>query len=336
MKNTILLILLSFILLPSGMKGQSETIYGAPEFEMITKSLDFGNILLEEEYTLPIIVKNSGVATLNLFNVIIEFDTTVFVVINAPASYSPLSIESGDTVNIQIKFKPLVLKEYKSKLFIKSDDSRSEEVAITLKGNAIDDPISASSWDFGTVELDRVYNTYINIYNISSQDITIDSLYYEKGIKEFNWNNFPNFNYPITVPAGEDYPIFIQFEASEEGYFEESIIIKSTPPTKQTCQVMGAAIDINTSAQDITEIESLSLQTIDGGSEITFSIVSERVLESGAFAIYTQEGKLIKSVVVSGNSKELSVSIGKNELPRLSLIRFTQGEKTYVHKYMRE
>lgn len=335
MKNSIWFILLTFILVPSGMNGQALNP-GEPIFESITKSLDFGNVLIGEEYTLPVKIKNVGSSSGYIWVHSIEFDSTVFVAINGFSSSEPLRIESGETKEILIKFKPIALKEYKSELTIMSDAYEEDMAPIVIKGNAIDDPIIAASWDFGTVDLNRVFNRYINIYNISSQDITIDSLYYEKGIKEYNWNNFPDFNYPITVPAGKIYPIFIQFEASEEGYFQEGIIIKSTPPTKQTCQVRGTAIDINTSVLDITEIESLSFQSIDGGSDITFSIVSERVIEAGAFAIYSQEGKLIKSIIVSGNSSEISVSISKSELPRLALIRLTQGEKAYVHKFMRE
>jgi len=70
-------------------------------------------------------------------------------------------------------------------------------------------------------------------------------------------------------------------------------------------------------------------------SKITFSIISESTLELGAFSNYSQEGKLIKSFKVSGNSTEVSVSISKNELPKLSFIRFTQGERVYTHKFVR-
>ncbi len=70
-------------------------------------------------------------------------------------------------------------------------------------------------------------------------------------------------------------------------------------------------------------------------SEITFFIVSEKILELGTLSIYSQGGKLIKSQFVNGNSAKLSLSISKNELPKLSFIRFTQGERVYTHKFVR-
>lgn len=336
MKNAIWLIILTFVLVPSGMKGKEVTKGGYPDLEVITKNLFFGNVLIGNELIVPVKLKNIGTFPLIISEININVDSTVFTVVNPPTEGYPIIIRSDKTKEILIKFKPLELEVYKSEMIIISDDYNYNGEPVKLEGNAIDDPIVTTDWDFGTVELNKVHNQYIYIQNISSHDITIDSLYYEKGTKEFHWNNFPDFNYPISVPAGEDYPIFIQFEASEEGYYQESIIIKSTPSTKQTCQVMGTAIDINTSVQDITDIESLSFQSIDGGSEITFAIISESVFEDGTFAIYSQEGKLIKSQFVNGNSTELSVSISKKELPKLSFIRLTQGERVYTQNYVRE
>lgn len=129
----------------------------------------------------------------------------------------------------------------------------------------------------------------------------------------------------------------VKFKPSSIREYNSVVYIKSNAYGAEPIFLIGRATDGNqSSVQEITEIESLSFQSIDERNSITFSIVSESVFEDGTFAIYSQEGKLIKSIVVSGNSSEFTVSISKSELPLLSLIRFTQGEKTYVHKHLRE
>ena len=230
MKNTILLILLSFILLPSGMKGQEQTMSGNPTLEFLPFFLDFGEVAIGTEKILEFEVISTGLSEAVINRFIIDSNKAEFTVLDTVTTNNSIILKPDEKMTLRVKFKPKVKVSYKSDLIL--SDGFSTYFYTFLKGTGIE--------------------------------------------------------------------------------------------------------ETNTSVQDITDIESLIFQSIDEGNDITFSIVSERALENGTFSIYSQEGKLIKSIVVSSNSTELSVSISKSEVPKLSLIRFTQGENTYVHKHLRE
>jgi hypothetical protein len=194
--------------------------------------------------------------------------------------------------------------------------------------------------DFGDLPLgeERVMEIEVRNYGyISYKDAVIYGFSIVPDDKEFYMLDSATHIKPISISPHNTKSFRVKFRPNSIRDYSSVIYIKSNALGVEPIYLIGRSIDsLQSSVQDITEIESLSFKSIDEGSDITFSIVSDRSLENGTFSIYSQEGKLINTINVSSNSTELSVIISKSELPRLSLIRFTQGERVYTHKFARE
>ncbi len=310
-----------------------------PIVNILTEELDFGNLPLGEERVMEIEVRNYGYISnkdVFIYGFTIAPDDKEFYMLDTATDIKPISISPHNTKSFRVKFKPNSIRDYNSVIYIKSN--AVGVVPIYLEGKCVDYrsniKYSPNETVFRTPSNLDTISLFLYIETQGKGEIEITDISLEKNDKMFDYKLFD------TLPALiNDIGISVRIDLApyKTGTFSNNLIVKSNDSINPTLSIpIEAQIEPPSSVIDFNESDEFIFQSFDEGSEITFSIVSERVLESGTFAIYSQEGKQIKSIVVSGNNTELSVSISRSELPRLSLIRFTQGEKTYVHKHLRE
>ncbi|MER3328609.1 MAG: hypothetical protein RIF34_03440, partial [Candidatus Kapaibacterium sp.] len=305
-----------------------------PELEIETELLDFGVESLNNEKVLELEIKCVGYRRACIFGFNIKSDTLVFSVLNDISYDRPVYLEPGEILKLMVMFKPNNEDTYNSKLHILYDGPDDKSITILGQGVKSKSRIRFSSQEIIFQNSTKNETQKLNINRVGYEPIEIIdiSLENDNGVFEIS----KNIETPLEI---NDYglSVFIDLLATDNGYYTNNIIVISSDYALPKAIIpIQAQIGTISSVSNFSEYLEFSFQSIDEGSYVTFSIVSGSTLELGTFSIYTQDGKLIKSEEVNGNNTEFSVTISKSELPSLSLIRFTQGKKTYVHKYMRE
>lgn len=89
-------------------------------------------------------------------------------------------------------------------------------------------------------------------------------------------------------------------------------------------------------ASNFPQTEELNLNILPIGNNVSFSLNSAVGLKAGKLEIYSTDGRIIRSIDLANNTSNVNLNINKNELPPLSIIRLTQGEKVYTYKFMKE
>jgi hypothetical protein len=332
--NWILIIIITVILTPPNTGNLRATIF--PELEIEKRLLDFGIESLNTENVLELEIKCVGYVRACIMGFKIKSDSLVFTVLNDISYNRPVYLEPGEKLKLMVMFRPDRIDIYNSKLHIVYDGPRDE--AITLVGQGVK---NKSRIKFSRQEIIFQNSTKneneiqkLNINRVGYEPLEIIDISLEKDDGVFTISK--NIDTPLEI---NDYglSVFVEFLAKDNGYYKNNIIVNSSDYLlpKAVITIIAQIGDIS-SVSDFSESKEFTFQSNDDGYNIIFSIVSERVLEKGTFAFYSQEGKLIKTVNVSGNSSELQVSIDKSELPKLSFIRFTHGERVYTHKFVRE
>ena len=199
-------------------------------------SHDFGNILIGEDDSVEITVKNIGGMDL----VINEFYFT------APDGFSilhgdlPITLETDETTIIMISFIPLFDVDYYTDLFVCStlDEQLNAFISFTGKGIKPIIFIEPDELDFGNIYVDYSSEPqFIKIKNIGSSDLIINDI---DEISDYivNFDNLP-------IVPGDEIEIEIIFEPLSSGNKDKSLIIyHNADNSPSTIYLKGRAYDI--------------------------------------------------------------------------------------------
>ena len=339
MKNITLYCLIVLIVSVSVLKAEEQETLGIPRLDIITKNLDFGNVTLGEERILEIQVKNISIRTFNnayIYGFTIAPDNEDFFMLDTISEYNPVRLYEGDQKNFEVKFRPKTNGEFSSVLYIKSNAEGVVPIYMTGKcvlfgTNIKHTPVEIS---FKTTLQKDTISKFVFIESISNDELEIMEISIEKKDKLFS--SVPLEPIPIVI-SDMGISVRVDLVPYKIGTYTNNLIIKSNDSINPHLKIpIIAQIGVASSVEKISESPDFDFSIIEEGNTIKFSLVTKIGFKDGEFAFYSQEGKLIKTVLVSGNTSELLVSIDKSELPKLSFIRFTQGERVYTHKFVRE
>lgn len=124
-----------------------------PDIVVSPQSLDFGDVVVEYESTLPISIQNSGDAPLTIEGVSFDGSRSGAFTIGEDS----LVIERDEVATVDITFAPPTYLAYTDTIIVHSDAPDEEEVVVRLFGEGVDGPkpdISVTSLSY---EFDEAY-----------------------------------------------------------------------------------------------------------------------------------------------------------------------------------
>ena len=195
----------------------------APDIAFSASSHDFGEV----------IVQTTVRWTLTLFNV-----GTVDLAISKMATESPFTLDRtsgtippGDSLQVEITFRPTDVGSYERDLTIRTDDPDEGEAAVQLigTGRPVPAPHLTSSegiHDFGTVDIGSRDTWVLTLRNDGDADLVVT------GILSSEENRFPVDPpvFPQTIPPSEDVEVTVQFVPSLHGLAEAQLTVRSNDP----------------------------------------------------------------------------------------------------------
>lgn len=147
-----------------------------PDIAVSPQSLDFGDVIVEYDSTLPISILNSGRAPLTVSDVSFDGSRSGAFTIGDDA----LTIDAGEVGAVDITFKPLTYLPYTDTIIVHSDAPDEEEVTVRLFGEGVDGPVPDIDVNGLSFEFDEVYiNTtdyqIFEVINAGEGDLVIDT-----------------------------------------------------------------------------------------------------------------------------------------------------------------
>ncbi|NWF50716.1 MAG: choice-of-anchor D domain-containing protein [Ignavibacteriaceae bacterium] len=193
---------------------------GNPSINLLTNSINFGNVLIDSTSTQFLGINNFGSADLIIDSM--RFSNSVFYT-NVPF---PISISPGLTVNIPIKFTPYANVVYDDSVQIFHNDLNYEYSKVTLSGKGVYTApylaLSSASIFFGDKRINSTSYKELTLINAGSEPLLIDSI-------SLNTSNFSLqfFTAPLTLDSLEESVFRIWFNPDNTGNYFDSLMIYS-------------------------------------------------------------------------------------------------------------
>jgi hypothetical protein len=194
----------------------------------IPKSVVFSNVALGTSNSQTIKITNSGSTTLTLNSATIT--GTGFSIAGLAA---PANLDAGESTTFNVLFAPKSAGPVSGRITLISDDPNSPELIITLAGMGVlsDAKLQAnpSSLDFISVTVGNSVQQTVTISNTGNTDVTISSA----GV---NADGFSitglaaSITAPITLIAGQNLPLSVEFTPNRAERFSGSITVASNAP----------------------------------------------------------------------------------------------------------
>jgi len=142
--------------------------------------LDFGEVTLGQDKTLAVIIGNTGTADFTLSKLAVEGDARAAFTIQA-APTLPVTIATGATVNVQIRYRPSSADTITGTLRVDSNASNSPRVTVSLNGTGVaaSQPqitVTPTPVNFGNVPVGQTQTSQVTVTNAGTAELTLTRL----------------------------------------------------------------------------------------------------------------------------------------------------------------
>ncbi len=214
--------------------GQSEGTINKlyPDLLLTMETLDFGDVVRDYPLALDLPVTNSGPVTLHVSGVeITGEDAADFTVLSFPEE-----VPAGETLGVEISFKPPSYLDYSAVVTVQSDDPEGAEIA-ALIGSGVKAPTPDISFnpdvvDFGVVAVGAFVYQTLEIQNLGDDTLLIGSLSID-GNPAFT-ADLP----PSGVVAGGSHSIGVYYQPSQENGDSAVLTVSSDDPDEPEASVI--------------------------------------------------------------------------------------------------
>jgi hypothetical protein len=215
-------------------KSYTLKIYNPPDIDISPDTFSFGDVGIGVSKDIVVTMKNIGEAPL-IVNTL-QLNGSGFVLLNAPQT--PFTLNQNASQIFTIRFQPSANVNYSGILTITSNDPDEGNLTYTLTGSGVNPPdidVTPSLVDFGTVVAGQPKDIPVTIINniTNGADLVISNI-----TVSGNGYTLPTPpSYPITLSAGNTYPITIRFTPPTSGQFSGSLTISSNDPDEGSFKV---------------------------------------------------------------------------------------------------
>jgi hypothetical protein len=215
-------------------KSYTLKIYNPPDIDISPNTFSFGDVGIGLSKDIVVTMKNTGEAPLTVNT--LQLNGSGFVLLNAPQT--PFTLNQNASQIFTIRFQPSANVNYSGILTITSNDPDEGNLTYTLTGRGVNPPdidVTPSLVDFGTVVAGQSKDITVTIKNniTNGADLVISNI-----TVSGNGYTLPTPpSYPITLSAGNTYPITIKFTPPTSGQFSGSLTISSNDPDEGSFKV---------------------------------------------------------------------------------------------------
>ncbi len=246
----------------------------APVLTSSTDSLNFAAVLLNQDSTISIVLKNTGNDTLQINSKNISGADSLSFQITSSQDVVILPPAAEDTV--QILFQPAVTRLYSALLRIDSNDPFINPRYVVLQGRGVIPELALSSetLDFGQVQVnsDSVLNLVIT--NNGSAILKVWDIVILPDSSAFTIvNGGQNFN---LTPDGSADSILISFLPMSAGYASAVLQMLTNDPAHDTLQIPLSGRGVNFEIT-VTPDDSLDFNQIPVGQDSTLTLLLENL-----------------------------------------------------------
>ena len=155
--------------------AKEEILALSPQIDVTPEKLDFGWALVEQMNQLPLTIKNSGAAVLDISDVYVEPASAV----HFSAGQFPSTMSPGEEIELDVFFRPEMPRAiYSAKLIIESNDRLNERLEIPLdgRGGYREIKVVPREIDFGVVDEGAGYQQEVLIENVGEEPLEITEI----------------------------------------------------------------------------------------------------------------------------------------------------------------
>jgi len=293
---------------------------GISILELITTSLNFGNVGIGDTLEKTISIRNSGQASLIVSGTTV--DNSKFVV----TSSFPISVSVGNTASIGVNFSPDMVGSETGILSIQSNDldNPSQDVNLSGAGVIADISISPSSLSFGNVAVDSSKSLEVTISNIGQATLNISSI-------TSSDSHFVPDKSSMTISPNQSNSLEVNFFPDAVGTFSGNITLENNDPGEPNLiiNVTGngalASISVDTTALSfgslaINDSKTISLPISNIG------VADLEVTVGAGIALYDVDPSFL--TIVGGGSSSINVTFTPNAIGVLNSILTLQTNDT--------
>ncbi|MGD9898676.1 MAG: choice-of-anchor D domain-containing protein [Calditrichaceae bacterium] len=304
----------------------------APNIAVTPDSVKFGNIAVNDSLQLSSFVQNSGNYTLRVDSIgLTGPDADHFTILNNPAPF--MILESGQDIEVQVKFLPDTIKEYSGSLEFYSNDPDHPMQLIQVTGTGIAPSLTTDSDSliFGNIVVDRDSMMSVSITNEGNTSLVVEST----NVTGANPDDYTivSGEGPFTLESDNPaHQIVINFHPVAEGLKKAQLDINSNDPFKPVATItfegMALRPDISV-APDSLDFGTIELRR-DSVMTVTVSNIGANDLEILATELEGEDAGDFSFVSGEG---AFSLPVGSD--PHQLLLRFApaeDGEKEAVLK----
>jgi hypothetical protein len=215
-------------------KSYTLKIYNPPDIDISPNTFSFGDVGIGLSKDIVVTMKNTGEAPLTVNT--LQLNGSGFVLLNAPQT--PFTLNQNASQIFTIRFQPSANVNYSGILTITSNDPDEGNLTYTLTGRGVNPPdidVTPSLVDFGTVVAGQPKDITVTIINniTNGADLVISNI----TVSGHGYTLPTPPSYPITLSAGNTYPITIRFTPPTSGQFSGSLTISSNDPDEGSFKV---------------------------------------------------------------------------------------------------
>ncbi len=212
-----------------------------PQLTVSAVSLPFGSVTVNTTSTLSVTLTSSGTSALTVNSAAITGNGFTIV-----ASSFPTTLNAGQSVTLQIQFKPTATGAVSGQLTINSNSTTGSTTTVALSGTGVAaaNPqltVSAASLAFGSVTLNTPSTLSVTLTSSGTSALMVNSA----AITGAGFTIVAG-SFPATLNAGQTATLTVQFDPTVAGAASGQVTISSNSSTGSTTTVAlsgtGAAV----------------------------------------------------------------------------------------------
>ncbi|NQU05243.1 MAG: choice-of-anchor D domain-containing protein, partial [Calditrichaeota bacterium] len=181
------------------------------------RSLDFGEVIVEETEDLAIRISNRGRSDLTISEVSIEGE------IFSADFEEEVVLEPDDEFNLFVSFSPDEAIDYNSTLIITSDDPDNGELEVPLSGLGVEEfpeiVVEPDTLNFGSISIEQIAELTLTISNVGFADLTVSEIRIVEG-DAFG----VEFENEVIIEVDDSYEQIVTFTPDAEQDFEGTLL----------------------------------------------------------------------------------------------------------------
>ncbi|MFC1694327.1 choice-of-anchor D domain-containing protein, partial [Candidatus Latescibacterota bacterium] len=279
-----------------------------PEIDVTVTDIYFGNVNVNESNNMSFYIQNNGSATLNVSN--ISCNNSKFWI-----NQTSMSIEQGNSQEINVSFTPDAIGEETGTITIESDDNDEATVSVGVRGVGMDSEIEVdiTSLSIENVRIGETGNEIFTITNSGNAPLSVTDI----NVNNSSFSVSPGI---VVIPPGNNQTISVSFHPTDTNMQQATLSINSNDIDEPT-------IDISVSGTVIGSIVSISrydvqFGEVDVGNSLveTFTISNDGDRNLSVSNIYCDNGAF------SVTPSNLSIPAGENRTVTVTFSPSWSGE----------